>query len=82
MLSRDALDEELTGSVLSVGPLGAFAVVVTTCGPYIVKALLKRPPIFLIGEQGTIAVSPQRCAFFDRAGGGCMDAAVPAIETV
>ncbi len=80
-LTRDLSVGGLIGAVVSVEPLGAFTVVVTACGPYTIKALLKGQPVFAIGEPVGVAVPPERCLFFHRANGHLIGAGERLVET-
>ena len=65
------------GVIASVEPLGASTVVVATCGPVTVKALVAGQPRYAIGEAIAILPGPGCVAFFRSASGERLSMASP-----
>lgn len=75
-----AVGDGMQGRVVSVEPLGAFAIVVVDSGSRLLKAMIKGQQTPAVGEIVSVRVSPTRMAFFRRADGQRLDIGEHAAE--
>jgi multiple sugar transport system ATP-binding protein len=70
----------MPGQVVSVEPLGAFAIVVVRSGAHMLKAMRPGQKTPAVGDTVSVAVAPSRAAVFRRADGQRLDVGVEQVK--